>query len=59
MTKDKDEAVKELLEDWQDYQHMGDYDLADEIEDILLKYHNIDMTDWEYWLRKYHLIKER
>lgn len=58
MTEDK--TVKNLLEDWQYYQHMEEYEIADNIEAILLKYHNIDMEkDWEYWLKKYHLITER
>jgi hypothetical protein len=58
MTKNK--IIKNLLEDWQYYQHMEDYERADEIEAILLKYHNINMEeDWDYWLEKYNLIQSR
>lgn len=58
MTENK--IIKNLLEDWQDYQHMEDYERADEIESILLEYHNINMEeDWDYWLEKYNLIQSR
>lgn len=56
----EDETVKELLEDWQYYQHMEEFDKADEVEEILLKEFDINMgKNWEYWLKKYHLIKGR
>lgn len=54
----KNKIIKKLLEAWQDYQHMEDYEKADKIEALLLKHHNINMEeDWVYWLEKYNLIK--
>lgn len=49
--------IKNYLEDWQYYQHMEEFDKADEIEEVLLKEFNVNMDeDWEYWLLKFHLI---
>lgn len=60
ISQEDDRVIKKLLEDWQYYQHMEEWERADHIEAILLTHYNIDMEkNWEYWLKKYHLITER
>ena len=52
--------LKQLLIEWQNYEHHGDYDESEKIANQIKKYYNIDMNnenECDIILYKYHLIK--
>ena len=54
--QNNDELI-DLLENWQDLQHCGDYEFCEEIEKELKEKYNINMKkEWEKYLTKYELI---
>ena len=52
--------LKKLLEEWQNYEHHGDYDESEKIAKKLKEIYNIDMENEEECntvLYNFHLIK--
>ena len=53
----KNSSLDDLIWYWALYQHRGEYEICDSIEEILKNNFNINMEkDWEKYLRQYHII---